>query len=42
VAVTPLDHPLALDMTSPLHADFKVEDWNQIYRPEHMLKKELP
>ena len=42
VAVTPLDHPLALDTTSPLHADFKLEDWNQIYRPEHLMKKNLP
>jgi hypothetical protein len=42
VAVTPLDHPLALDTTSPLHADFKLEDWNQIYRPEHLMKKDMP
>jgi len=32
LALTDLDHPLALDTTSPLHTDFKREEWNQIYR----------
>ena len=32
LAMTDLDHPLALDPTSPLHTDFKREDWNQVYR----------
>jgi hypothetical protein len=30
--MTDADHPLALDPTSPLHTDFKREDWNQVYR----------
>ena len=32
LALTEADHPLALDTTSPLHTDFKPEEWNQIYR----------
>ena len=32
LALTDLDHPLALDPTSPLHTDFNCEDWNRIYR----------
>jgi hypothetical protein len=32
LAMTDHDHPLALDPTSPLHTDFKPEDWNQVYR----------
>ena len=32
LAMTDADHPLALDPTSPLHTDFKREDWNQVYR----------
>ena len=32
MVLTDLDHPLALDPTSPLHTDFNVEDWNRIYR----------
>jgi len=30
--LTDPEHPLALDPTSPLHTDFKVEHWNKIYR----------
>lgn len=33
LALTDESHPLALDSTSPLHSDFKREEWNQIYRP---------
>jgi hypothetical protein len=32
LALTDLDHPLALDPTSPLHTDFNFSDWNRIYR----------
>ncbi len=32
LALTDPDHPLALDPTSPLHVDFKREEWNQVYR----------
>lgn len=32
VAITDLDHPLALDTTSPLHTDFTPAVWNQIHR----------
>lgn len=32
VAVTDAQHPLALDMTSPLHTDFTPEVWNRIHR----------
>ena len=32
LALTDLDHALALDETSPLHTDFKRSEWNQIYR----------
>ena len=32
LALTEVDHPLALDTTSPLHTDFKPEVWNQIRR----------
>ena len=32
MVLTDLDHPLALDPTSPLHTDFNVEDWNRVYR----------
>lgn len=39
LALTDPDHPLALDPTSPLHTDFKVEHWNQIYRPTRAVKK---
>ena len=30
------DHPLALDMTSPIHTDFKPEDINCIYRSDSL------
>jgi hypothetical protein len=33
LVLTDESHPLALDPTSPLHADFKRDEWNQIYRP---------
>ena len=33
VAMTDEDHPLALDMTSPLHTDFTPDVWNKIDRP---------
>jgi hypothetical protein len=33
LALTDESHPLALDTTSPLHVDFKREEWNQVYRP---------
>lgn len=32
LALTDADHPLALDPTSPLHLDFKQDEWNRIYR----------
>jgi hypothetical protein len=32
LAMTDLDHPLALDTTSPLHTDFKPDVWNRIHR----------
>lgn len=32
VAMTELDHPLALDKTSPLHTDFTPSVWNRIHR----------
>ena len=32
VAMTDLDHPLALDKTSPLHTDFTPSVWNRIHR----------
>lgn len=32
VAVTDLNHPLALDKTSPLHTDFTPSVWNRIHR----------
>ena len=32
VAMTDKDHPLALDLTSPLHTDFSPEVWNQTIR----------
>lgn len=32
VAITDLDHPLALDTTSPLHTDFTPAVWNRIHR----------
>ena len=32
LAMTDPEHPLALDLTSPLHTDFKPSEWNQIYR----------
>jgi hypothetical protein len=32
LALTELDHPLALDPTSPLHVDFGPDKWNQVYR----------
>lgn len=33
LVLTDDSHPLAQDPTSPLHLDFKREEWNQIYRP---------
>lgn len=33
LALTDESHPLALDTTSPLHVDFKREEWNQVHRP---------
>jgi hypothetical protein len=38
LVLTDLDHPLALDPTSPLHTDFERKDWNQIYRRTEPLK----
>jgi len=32
LAMTDPDHPLALDLSSPLHTDFKPSEWNQVYR----------
>jgi len=32
LALTDPKDPLALDLTSPLHTDFKPSEWNQIYR----------
>jgi len=32
VAMTDVDHPLALDTTSPLHTDFTPAVWNRIHR----------
>ncbi|MDH4478949.1 MAG: GNAT family N-acetyltransferase [Rhodoferax sp.] len=32
LAMTDVQHALALDPTSPLHTDFKPSEWNQIYR----------
>lgn len=32
IAMTDANHPLALDLSSPLHTDFKPSQWNQIYR----------
>jgi hypothetical protein len=32
LVLTDLDHPLALDSTSPLHTDFNFGDWNRIHR----------
>ena len=32
LAMTDPDHPLALDLSSPLHTDFKPSQWNQVYR----------
>jgi hypothetical protein len=39
LALTALDHPLALDRTSPLHTDFRKKDWNRIYRNVAPVKK---
>ncbi len=39
LALTDLDHPLALDDTSPLHTDFDVKHWNQVYRDVEPIKK---
>jgi hypothetical protein len=36
LALTDMDHPLALDPTSPLHVDFKREEWNRVYREEKL------
>lgn len=33
LVLTEDSHPLAQDPTSPLHLDFKREEWNQVYRP---------
>ena len=41
LALTDPDHPLALDPTSPLHTDFKVEHWNKIYRTIKHSKKQV-
>jgi hypothetical protein len=32
LVLTDLDHPLALDSTSPLNTDFNCGDWNRVYR----------
>lgn len=32
LALADPEHPLAKDITSPLHTDFKQEEWNRIYR----------
>ncbi len=42
LALTDLDHPLALDRTSPLHTDFRKKDWNRIYRTTPRVKKPRP
>ena len=39
LALTDLDHPLALDPTSPLHTDFRKKDWNRVYRNVAPVKK---
>jgi arginyl-tRNA--protein-N-Asp/Glu arginylyltransferase len=41
LALTDPEHPLALDPTSPLHTDFKVEHWNKIYRTVTQSKKQV-
>ena len=41
VAVTDLDHPLALDPTSPLHVDFDPRTWNQLSREAPMCEVAL-
>ena len=32
MVLTDLDHPLALDKSSPLYTDFRKRDWNRVYR----------
>jgi len=39
LALTDTDHPLAQDETSPLHTDFNVQHWNQVYRDLEPAKK---
>ena len=34
LVLTDLDDPLALDLTSPLHTDFRMSDWNRVYREQ--------
>ena len=34
LVLTELDDPLALDLTSPLHTDFRMSDWNRVYREQ--------
>lgn len=39
LALTALEHPLAMDPTSPLNVDFAPDQWNQLYRtPTAMLR----
>lgn len=39
LALTKLEHPLALDPTSPLNVDFAPDQWNQVYRtPRNQLR----
>jgi hypothetical protein len=42
LVLTEDSHPLALDTSSPLHMDFKREEWNQIYRPASAAGSEEP
>jgi len=37
-----MNHPLALDETSPVHTDFRPDQVNQIYRPkDHVHRMEV-
>jgi hypothetical protein len=41
LALTDPEHPLALDPTSPLHTDFQIEHWNQVYRTTNLPKRRV-
>ncbi len=42
LALTDPEHPLAKDTSSPLHTDFKQEEWNRIYRQPAALTNREP